>query len=229
MFEWTPKRIEWYERAIKWTGYDKAMAGALRPYIDNGDNVCDLGCGTGYLGLELARQGYKVSAVDICNEAMECLKRSAPTVPEIEIMLNDWADIGERRWDNVIMCQTGNFDTELSYYLSLCRKKLIVIGKSSSRRWHPDECFAIVDRSKISELSEIFGANGLRYTFKEFSAELGQPFKSVEEAEEYLSCYNIEGEAYIKALKSMELTEDVLYPYYLPYKKVTGIWVIDKT
>ncbi len=26
MFEWTQKRIDWYERAIKWTGYDKMLA-----------------------------------------------------------------------------------------------------------------------------------------------------------------------------------------------------------
>ncbi len=227
MFKWTQKRIEWYERAIKWTGYDKALAAAVRPHIDEGDNVCDLGCGTGYLALELARQGFNVSAVEKSREAMDYLNRYASSVSGIEMIHSDWADVAGRRWDNVIMCQTGSFDTELKYYLTLCKKKLIVIGKSRTKRWlsavrHSDGA------SKNEKLSEILINIGPRFIYKEFSAELGQPFLSLEEAEEYLRCYDIQGAAYERAIEKIEPTGDVRCPFYLPYKKEMGIWVIDK-
>jgi SAM-dependent methyltransferase len=225
MFEWTRKRIEWYERAIKWTGYDKALADAVKPYLDGGGSVCDLGCGTGYLALELARQGFKVSAVDMSREAIDFLRGSASSVSGLETIHNDWADIAGRQWDNVIMCQTGDFDAELPHYLGLCRKKLIVIGKSRTSRWLSGG--HLTNDSKADELGKIFMAEGLCFIFEEFSAELGQPFISIGEAEEYLRCYGIRGEAYRRALEMIKPTGDALYPFYLPYKKEMGIWVIN--
>lgn len=229
MFEWTQKRIEWYERAINWTGYDKVLAVAVMRYLGDGDTVCDLGCGTGYLGLELARQGYAVSAVDISRTAMDCLAgKPASTQPGFEMLHRDWTDVADRRWDHVIMCLTGNFETELSYYLSLCKKNLIVIGKRRARRYVGRRHPLVRNHIKYDELRKILTAQGLAYTFEECSLEFGQPLKTLMEADEYLQYYGARGPALKSAMRKIKQTEDGQYPYYLPYMKDMGICVIQK-
>lgn len=229
MYEWTQKRIEWYERAINRTGYDKALASALMPHLGDGDTVCDLGCGTGYLGLELARHGYAVSAVDISRCAMDCLSGKPESAkPGFEMLHSDWTDVADRRWDHVIMCLTGNFETELSYYLSLCMKNLIIIGKRKTRRYagrrHPLEN----NHVRYDELRKILTAKGLEHTYKECSLEFGQPFKTLAEAEEYLQYFGAKGSDLTSAMKMIKTAEDPEYPYYLPYMKDMGICVVQK-
>ena len=58
-FIWTEEKILWYQEAVAYFGYDRVLADAAEPYLPREETVCDLGCGSGYLAMELARRGYR--------------------------------------------------------------------------------------------------------------------------------------------------------------------------
>ena len=61
---WSEKRIEWYQRAVEWNGMDRYLADMFCTHLPLEETVCDLGCGTGYIAMELARRGYDTTAFD---------------------------------------------------------------------------------------------------------------------------------------------------------------------
>ena len=76
-FFWSEQKIEWYQQAVAFFGFDRVLADAIAPYLPPEETVCDMGCGTGYLAMELARRGYRVTAVDDSELAIRYLEEEA--------------------------------------------------------------------------------------------------------------------------------------------------------
>lgn len=47
----------------------------LRTFIDHQGSILDVGCGAGFLSNELARQGYKVTGVDLSEESLDVARK----------------------------------------------------------------------------------------------------------------------------------------------------------
>ena len=65
LFEWTEEKIEWYVRASRASGFHRALAGRILPFLKRADHVVDLGCGAGLIDLELAPHVEKITGIDI--------------------------------------------------------------------------------------------------------------------------------------------------------------------
>lgn len=60
---------------VRWSRRVRMLTSHLRP----GDDVLELGCGTGYFTRELAQTGAAITAIDISPDLLESARRSIPT------------------------------------------------------------------------------------------------------------------------------------------------------
>jgi len=56
---WTEKRIDWYQRAVAWNGFDKVLVDNISRFVPQDESICDMGCGTGYLEEKQGKAGGK--------------------------------------------------------------------------------------------------------------------------------------------------------------------------
>lgn len=216
MEHWTEERIAWYQRAIDYTGYDRELADEITPFLDPEGTVCDLGCGTGYLAMELAWRGYRVSAMDKSENAVKYVRREAEKrrLEHLSVRRCDWFDAGGR-WDTVIMCLSGCKPEDLPFFMSLSRKRLIII----MREGYP--------KCDTGELERILGENRLRYSAKSVSMEFGQPFVSEQDFHAYLDYFKWSPKLAESARKGPIRLYGGDYPMYLSLQRRMRIYVID--
>jgi len=210
---WTEKRIAWYQRAIACCRFDERLADALEPYLTDCRTVCDLACGTGYLGMELARRGYRVSAIDRCETAIgwlrgECERRGL----SMEVGCADWTQLGGRQWDCVVMCMAGARPEELPLLLGLCRRRLILAVRTDGPEPHS------------AALEQALRDGGWRYVRRPFGAELGQPFLSEEDYREYIDCFQ-RSEKLQSSLRRYAAADG--YPLYLPLRRNLMLYAVE--
>jgi len=211
---WTEKRIAWYQCAISHSRFDGILADALEPHLADCETVCDLACGTGYLGMELARRGYRVSAIDRCETAIAWLRgESARRGLSMEIGCTDWTRLGEKRWDCVVMSMAGFYPRDLPYFLGLCRRRLILAVRADCADPH------------TVPLEQVLESGGYRYTRRPFSAELGQPFLSREDFREYTGYFRW-SEKLQNCLRRYDGAPDG-YPLYLPLRRNLMLYAVE--
>lgn len=228
MYQWTEERVQWYQRAVDYTGFDKKLIALLLPALPVGETVCDLGCGTGYLALELARQGYAVTAVDRSDVCIDHLivRREQEGLERLTIRRADWKTIPPgMRWDHVLMAFAGKLDQDLERYLALCRRQLILVVKTSSQSHVQAPGIPPRFRRDADALEEKLRGLNLTYRRRDEALEFGQPLRSLEEARRYLAAFEAdlgpEG-----ALGRLVETEDPELPLYLPSAKKLAIFFI---
>ncbi len=227
VFEWSERRIEWYERALAFTGYAAVLADALEKLLPEGESVCDLGCGTGYLARELARRGYDVCGVDRSGLALSVLRSEKERLglERLTVLEGDWNDY-EASWDNVVMVSAGHFDKELTKYLSLCRKRLILVVKE-------DKSSHVLPKGEASPLRlrdylVAEALEGLDHSVEGFSAEFGQPLRDADEAREYITYFGGNPDAPGSAMGRLRESHRADFPYYLPNRSEKLIYRVDK-
>lgn len=228
MYEWTEKRIMWYQRAVAYTGFDEKIADAIEPFLMKNESVCDLGCGTGYAAMALAKHGYAVTAFDKNELTAQYLRKESERrgLMNIEIRLGDWFALSAvPEWDTVVMIFAGHLDIDLKYFLSLCRKQLLLIIKKGDQSHVQDDgvtplCHATPDDIEIC-------LKGYRYVFADFTAEFGQPLESEAECREYIGCFGGSSESPTGAISHIVRTDTGVYPFYLPNNKTMRLYAIN--
>lgn len=230
MFTWDEKRIDWYERALKWSGFAKTLADEVEPYLDIEDTVCDLGCGTGYMASELYQRGYNVTAVDHSETVIDYLKEKAVNEPyaEMKIFCAAWEEILKNRsWDTIVMCFAGAFRTDFLNYYHACKKQLILVTKGFDRTEAELKSEKNYYRMSSGEMSQMLDEEGVPYHSKTIDMEFGQPLKSLQEAEEYHKCYkNKHRTDFFEKLIETQSRE---FPLYLPIPKRVTIYRMFKS
>ena len=132
------KKVDWFFNNV-WRDPEFVRI-YLMPKIDviidiakeRGGKVIELGCGYGYLSLELARNGLDVMGVDLSPKSIEIAKKFAKENPFIEnfgflkYICTDFLsmDLGENIFDSVIFFGTLHHIKELDFLLSNVRRAL---------------------------------------------------------------------------------------------------------
>lgn len=93
----------------------------------------DLGCGTGYLGIRLAKAGWEVDAVDISPRALKASRESAElSEVQLRVFHSDWFGSVEDRYD-LILCNPPMWKGESD------RTRLL----TAALRWFPSLAFRL--------------------------------------------------------------------------------------
>jgi 2-polyprenyl-3-methyl-5-hydroxy-6-metoxy-1,4-benzoquinol methylase len=108
------------------TGGIRIMLDFLRSYSPAGARVLDAGCGTGYVGLELARYGYHVKGIDISVESIDVA--------------------GRMREENPFRDGFGSLDYEVCEFLQATGAYDVVLF--SGVLHHLDDCQQAVDKAR---------------------------------------------------------------------------------
>jgi SAM-dependent methyltransferase len=229
MYQWSDQRIEWYQRAVAYHRFDRALADAVAPALRREETVCDLGCGTGYLAMELARRGFAVTAFDQNDQTVaylraEALRRGLGT---LTVEQGSWFDLPHQpRWDTVVMVFAGHLDIDLPLFLSLCRRQLILVLKDGDQSHvQADGVSPILHVTPRQVEAQL---DGFRWHSRALTTQFGQPLRSEEEALEYLRAFHADTETAESALHRLERTDDPDYPLHLPNEKRMALYFIEK-
>jgi len=229
MYQWTADRIEWYDRAVRFTGFSDKVAEFLSPHMPPNESVCDLGCGTGHLAMALARRGYRVKAADRNPLVLDFLRRESERRGlNVGIVDADWHTLSTPLSENITMVFAGRLDTELPFYLELCGKRLLLVVKNSPQSHVKNDGETSPSYVSKAHLLQALETMNLHYQVEDHRVEFGQPLRSVEEAEAYIASFNDRGFRPAEITDRLIQFDDSEFPLYLPNEKRVALFVIDK-
>ena len=233
MFLWRPSMIRFMKDASEYAAYHNELSKSIFEQLPDNAYVCDAGCGLGYLSLALAERCRKVTAVDISKDALNVLRENIAVCGQtnIEVLEGDIAALPPKSpYDAMVFCFFGGTQKTLRIAKEQCKGKLILI----KRDWHthrfnlgqkPIERFTL--KSTLEELSAL----GVRARVQRLELEMGQPFRTLEDAEEFFCTYDREERSIpidINDVRRRLVPLDAgEYRYYLPSLNRIGIIQVD--
>lgn len=221
-FIWTSQNIKWFERAAVQTAFYTLVANHLRDIVSQNATVYDLGCGTGYLSLELSPFVGEIIAVDWNEEAIGFLQRKSKerNIGNISCELRDW-----RNWkpgkpaDLVCVSYCGGFMEHFRALLELTNQFLVGVFPLEQRSNQNNQ-------ETFPKVVQFLQDNHISFESTTISCEFGQPLESLEECRDYVHHYS-------KTPKN-RLTDEVLTGFlinsegghYLPKTRNSGLIMV---
>ncbi|MEG0178294.1 MAG: class I SAM-dependent methyltransferase [Oscillospiraceae bacterium] len=230
MFSWTPKTIAWYNAAAKASHYHRDLALLLMQDIDEQETVGDIGCGLGYLSLELAQKCRNVVAVDIDVNALSALYKQQKD--NINVICADAKALPPDLFvDTAVLCFFGRIseNDNLDKYLAICKRRLICVVSNSSYSAASQTGKSFMRKERPFEIETYLNNRQKAYKKYEAEFEFGQPFDTFTEAVEYIRYHSNDcDEAVAAAHANAHLQQLPNGGYYLPYCKKVAIFIIEK-
>lgn len=229
MFKWTDESIKWWQRAKAYTNHYKDMAQIILPYLEKDESVYDIGCGLGYIDLELAPHIGQVRCFDIDTKVLSELEKEAASqkVSNLSVTNENWLQFPDQSCDTVLACSFGALSEYLDDFLRLARKQVLVLKRNRSK-------FA----QKYYEGQPLHSAAGSEAYLKEnripyekisVFSDFGQPLESWEEAEKFVRFHRINGDEPAEKYLEQHLEPGKYgYSYYLSNRKEMSLFVIPK-
>ena len=225
---WNEKTIAWMEAASAFTGFHRKLAALLRPHLGLGGTLCDLGCGLGLIDLELSPWFERVTCLDTSGPALAALRRLAARrgCTNLELRQGD-VEALDGEWDTVMGVFFG-FGDRIPRWLAHCRRGLVVVvadgAESTFGPGRPSK------RYTAGYAQMLLDQAGILYRVEHHALEYGQPFRSLEEAEEFCRIYSGgDWEEEFRRLRGrLTATGDPDYPWYLPREKRFAVFSVQK-
>lgn len=225
MFTWTEASAAFWEDSAKYTkSYDRLADRAAAHLVPDG-TVFEGGCGLGHLSLALSRRGYAVTAMDASPLPLRYLRENARQQSlSLDIRQGDaFALTEEEVYDNAVFCFFGSVSETLAWAKVHCRGSLVLFKKSwSTHRFtkDPEAIRKYTYPLTVAELDEL----GLPYETEVFDVDMGQPFRSLEDAVRFFRLYDPAGAMTEReVLSRLTETGDDTFPYYLPAVRPVGM------
>ena len=215
MQRWSEDTIRFMEDASSYGNYHKELADILLNYLPADGHICDAGCGLGHLALELAKECRAVTAVDASADALRgILSRELPD--NLCVLQGDIFAM-EDRYDAMVFCYFGKTQ-EILRLASLGRtQKILVVRRDCGV--HSFSASAVQRKEhSINELTAVLEEKGIPYFSRNISLELGQPFRTMDDALRFFSLYNKSDRPIIPEMLEERLvrTERESFPLYYP-------------
>lgn len=226
---WNERSIRWFRDASEYTGYHKKLAEILLEYIPVRTSLCDLGCGTGLIDLELSPCFEQITCVDISETAIKAVEQRSRELGRnnISTRCEDAARL-EGEWETVTALFYGGNEVFLNHFRLAKGQMILVVHGTREGNFGP-QGHKVSKKYDVKSVKEHLEGHGIRYTLREVELEYGQPLRTREDAQEFAAAYSMpmnETELNVYLKECLKETENEQFPYYLPNKKKLGIFVI---
>lgn len=227
-YQWGSDRIRFMADACEYGEYHHRLAMLLKPHLEGAERVCDVGCGLGYLALEVAKFVPHVTAVEINEEAIRVLEENcaAQNISNVTALCTDAFSMEEtRQFDRMIFCVFGSMDEVLSIGRKHCSGDLLMITRNEKHHRFSCEQDALRDRKySFENYCYELRKRGIPFQSQEFTLEFGQPLRSLQDAAAFYRLYSQNGDISEEELMArLEKTGRQDFPYYLPKKCNLGL------
>ncbi len=215
MQRWSEDAIRFMEDASAYGTYHKELAQAILPFLPKDGHICDAGCGLGHLALELTRQCRRVTAVDASAAALRgLLSRELPS--NLQVLHGDIFSM-EEQYDAMVFCYFGKTEEILRIGRDRCRGRVLVVRRDCSV--HRFSQTPVVRKThSVNRLPWVLEEQGIPFVSQNLSLELGQPFRSKEDALAFFSLYNKSDTPILAEELDTKLvrTDRESFPWYYP-------------
>lgn len=221
--------MAWFLKASCHTNFHGKLAEHLRPYLRQGDTVCDFGCGLGRLDLALAPYVGHITCQDISEEAIAILKADGQATANLTACCVDCQTTTEK-FDVGIMSFFGKRQEEFLHYMDRCNRSLIrIVNMQNHSTLYPTAHRQRV-KSTADEVKNQLDLAGVSYEFSRIQLEFGQPCQDWADAQAFVRSHapgaSQEEIDHFLQVQSQPLPQGGLY---LPNQKDLGIFIIDCT
>ena len=228
MFQWNEEMVRFMRTASEYGDYHRRLVQRMRPALHSADHICDAGCGLGYLSLALAPYVRRVTAADRSEAALDVLRQNcaARGIRNIEILSGELQPVPlAAPYDAMVFCFFGRMEEIAAVAKAQCRGTVLVIKKNyTSHRFSVGEHPAGWDsfRAGADWLTE----RGVPFEAETLEPEMGQPFRSMEEARQFFRLYSRDADKaaitdeFLRGRLAETGRED--FPLYLPHKRQVG-------
>ncbi len=224
MWSWTRQSVAWYARAAERSGYHAELARAMRPFIDPAWTVADMGCGLGFLSLELAGMAARIEAFDTDPLALRELERRAAArgIRNVHPRLED-ALAGTERFGCCVLCFFGQPGLHAASLLKRAGRVIAVVNARGFRALVPGRGRQGLESD--AETAAFLEGAGIPYRRVPLELEFGQPLETIEEARA-IAAHNGRGAATGEAERWLgaRLVRQADGSYYLPHAKKLALY-----
>ncbi|MEA4914729.1 MAG: methyltransferase [Christensenella sp.] len=233
MYHWSPDSIRFRIDAAEQTKYDDAIIARILPHFPRTAHVCDAGCGLGYTSIALARHCARVSAVDTSLEALSVLRKNitASQIKNIDVVEGDLFSMRPAQpYDAMLFCFFGRVEETLRAAQAQCSGTVFMVKKNwQNHRFTPGE----MPLKRFTFQQTLLELDALRipYRAETCSIEMGQPFRSLEDALLFFETYRQQDDdediSPDKVKRLLCTSDSDEFPYFLPASRTLGIVAVD--
>ena len=228
MFTWTEESAAFWADSAAYTKSYDLLAEKAAAHLTSGCTLFEGGCGLGHLSLALAKRGYAVTAMDLSPLPLWYLRESAEReVVSLTVRQGDAFRLppGEG-YDSGVFCFFGGVEEVLRWGRAHCRGRLILFKKNWSAHRFTRDPGAVRKFTYPLTVAEL-RRRGVPFSTEVFDADMGQPFRSLDDAVRFFRLYDPAG-AMAEGEVRARLTEtgDSVFPYYLSAVRPVGMIVL---
>lgn len=219
MIHWDEESIQFMRDSAEHLRFADEQARHILPYLPPDAEICEGGCGLGYLSLALSPYAKHITAVEKSSEALMVLWQNLQRdeIPNITAVAADIFTMQpKRRYDAMVFCRFGAVEEILRLAVEQCAGTVVVLTLANA-------CHRFTLTEKTARRKEWFSREKLEelkipVQSEHFSVEMGQPLRSLADAVRFFQIYDRSGETVTEKQVKDRLTADPkgVYPFFSP-------------
>lgn len=225
---WDMAAVAFMRDAIAYCHYAERLAAVLLKYLPADGHICDAGCGIGALSAALARFCREVTAVDISQTAIDTLRQNSAAVNLHAVCADIYTMQPKAPYDAMVFCYFGRTDEILRIAKRQCVGRVLLVKRDcAAHRFSMGHVEQPLHRRETTR--DLLLAEHIPFSSERLSLELGQPFRSLDDALAFFRLYNTSDIPVTEAsvLPRLQKTQNAEFPYYLPELRQMELFVFE--
>lgn len=222
MFLWKKRMAEFMSQAYEYNKSHHSFVNEIKDQINYNDLICDAGCGLGYISLALSPYCRQIHAIDLQEKPLKILKDNISKM-NIKNILVKQENIHEMtssvQYDKMIFSFFGSIEEALSIGKKYCSGQIILL-KNDARHHSMSIEKKTYKGPSFVKAKKYLEQHQIPYQVKKIKTEMGQPFRSIEDAVYFFNLYNRNLLKEIKEEDVIELLDPIKHPEYVYFYSV---------